>query len=112
MVKSLFRRKISKAKRRAIWITHIGSHIFSAKCLSCGTTPIDPFTFESGHIVAHSKGGDDTINNLVPICSLCNRDMGAMDMRIYMKQQFNRILTNILNRMKKINTKVKQSIDE
>ena len=104
------RRPIPKAKRRAIWIKHIGSHIFSADCLSCGSMPIDPFSFESGHVVAHSKGGSDAIDNLVPICSICNKDMGTMDMRQYMRNQFNRVLGKVLVQMRGLNTKAQRAV--
>ena len=111
-MKAKRRRPIPKAKRRAIWIKHMGTHIFTARCLSCGSTPIDPFSFESGHIIAHSKGGSDSIDNLVPICSICNRDMGTMDMRLYMRKQFNRILKHVLEHMKLLNHKLQKTIDK
>lgn len=105
------RKTIPKGKRRAIWIKHIGSHIFTTNCLSCGSTPIDPFSFESGHIIAHSKGGSTHINNLIPICSICNKDMGVIDMRVYMKQEYNRTLDKILQKLQKINKKIQNIID-
>ena len=104
------RRPIPKAKRRAIWVKHIGSHIFTTNCPSCGSNPIDPFIFEAGHIIAHSKGGADTIDNLIPICAMCNRDMGTCDMREFMKIQYNRILKQVLENMKLLNNKATKII--
>jgi hypothetical protein len=38
---------------------------------------------ECGHIKAHALGGDIGIDNLVPICKTCNKDMGIMDLHEY-----------------------------
>ena len=35
-----------------------------------------PFNFEAGHIIPESKGGSTHIENLLPICSPCNKSMG------------------------------------
>jgi 5-methylcytosine-specific restriction endonuclease McrA len=105
------RKRIPKAKRRAIWVKYVGEYIFKAKCLCCNSNTIDPFTFESGHIEAHSKGGSDDISNLVPICSICNRDMGDQNLKIFMQQQFKLVLNNVLTKLNRINNRVKKIID-
>lgn len=105
------RKRIPKAKRRAIWIKHIGAYIFTAKCLCCNSKRIDPFDFEAGHIEAHSKGGSDDISNLIPICSTCNRDMGTQNLRVFMRNQFKLVLNNVISKMDIINKKVKKIID-
>jgi len=38
---------------------------------------------ECGHIIAFARGGSSSDTNLEPICRICNRDMGIMDMRDY-----------------------------
>ncbi len=38
---------------------------------------------ECGHIKAHALGGDTSVNNLMPICKCCNKDMGIMDLFEY-----------------------------
>ena len=38
-------------------------------------TPITPFTFEVGHNKPYSNGGKLEINNLLPICSTCNKSI-------------------------------------
>lgn len=35
-----------------------------------------PFNFEAGHVIPESKGGKTHIENLLPICSTCNKSMG------------------------------------
>jgi len=36
--------------------------------------------FECGHIIAHSKGGPTTLDNLRAICGSCNRNMSSENM--------------------------------
>lgn len=38
---------------------------------------------ECGHIHAHALGGTDTVDNMMPVCKTCNRDMGIMHMLEY-----------------------------
>jgi hypothetical protein len=38
---------------------------------------------ECGHIKAHALGGDITLDNLMPVCKTCNKDMGIMDLFEY-----------------------------
>jgi len=37
---------------------------------------ITPFTFQCGHNIPESKGGETDISNLRPICANCNLSMG------------------------------------
>ena len=105
------RKKIAKSKRRAIWVKYIGEYIFKAKCLCCNSKNIDPFDFEAGHIKAHSKGGTDDIKNLVPICSICNKDMGDQNLKIFMRKIFKQNLSNVLKKISIINKKAKNISD-
>lgn len=106
------RRAIPKAKRRAIWVQHIGEYIFRTTCTSCGSKEIDAFDFEAGHVRAHSKGGSDDIKNLVPICGICNKSMGDQNMKKFMKIHFKRILQKILGHKKILNRKLKKLHDD
>ena len=38
---------------------------------------------ECGHVKAHALGGDITVDNLMPVCKTCNKDMGIMDLFEY-----------------------------
>lgn len=70
------RQKIPAALRQAVWLKHNGP-VFYAKCkVSWCNTQISVFNYEAGHDIAHSKGGPANIDNLMPICSSCNRSMG------------------------------------
>jgi hypothetical protein len=70
------KQKIPTALRNQVWITRMGE-IFVAKCPTTWcTNKITPFTFEAGHDIPESKGGQMTLENLIPICSSCNKSMG------------------------------------
>lgn len=68
-------RTIPKSLRILVWNTYIGEGRGTWKCL-CGTT-ISQQTFECGHVIAASKKGETNLENLRPICSTCNKSMGA-----------------------------------
>lgn len=72
--------KISKARRKRLKLAKLkGTHtkrewdklvkIFGGVCLRCGD-PNKPITKD--HIIPLHKGGDDTIQNLQPLCLECN----------------------------------------
>jgi 5-methylcytosine-specific restriction endonuclease McrA len=63
--------------REEVWIKQMG-RAFEGKCPTTWCTyTITVFDFESGHNIPESRGGPTTIENLVPICSRCNRSMGS-----------------------------------
>jgi len=66
---------ISKMTRIKVWNTHIGEEIGKTKCLCCNEISITQSIFECGHIIAEAKGGKTEVNNLIPICSTCNKSM-------------------------------------
>ena len=43
-------------------------------------------TYECGHVHAEKNGGSNTLNNLRPICSGCNRSMGIKNMELFIKE--------------------------
>ena len=74
------KKKISPQIRFDVWKTYIGDKI-EAKCFCCWKARITPFTynntFHAGHIKSEANGGRISIDNLLPICSDCNKDMSA-----------------------------------
>jgi hypothetical protein len=76
---------IPKIKKQEIWNKYIGEK-FKSKCLCCNLNDITPFDFECGHILAKSKGGELTHENLRPICRKCNQSMGNENMIDFMKK--------------------------
>jgi len=74
------RKKIPKAVRKAVWNKYIDNKKLSGLCyVGCGNE-IQIDNFELGHVIAFSKGGEDTLDNLRPICLLCNRSMGTQNL--------------------------------
>lgn len=74
--KTLTRTSIPKAIREQTWIRYNGPK-FESKCnVTWCQNIITPFTFEVGHNIPASRGGDTNIDNLRPICTGCNRSMG------------------------------------
>lgn len=75
--------KIHHTIRIKVWNKHIGVEVGRALCLCCKKNHITQHQFICGHVVSHAQGGEIDIDNLRPICSTCNRDMGCTDMRIF-----------------------------
>ena len=74
------KKKIAAALREQVWIRSLGE-TFSSKCtVGWCNNPITVFTFQCGHVLAESKNGPTTLENLRPICSRCNQSMGTMHM--------------------------------
>ena len=72
------KKSIPKAVRSNVWIEYIGKQFESDCYVTWCTNIITPFSFEVGHNIQESKGGQTTIDNLRPICSQCNKSMGNM----------------------------------
>ena len=67
---------IPKSLRKEVWLKSFGK-VYEHKCsIDWCTNIIDVFNFECGHNLPESKHGETNINNLVAICSLCNKSMG------------------------------------
>lgn len=76
---------IPAAVRFALWNAAFGEHQGVGSCFCCGRQ-ISQQIFEAGHVVATSKGGSDALDNLRPICSMCNKSMGNTDMMEFIQK--------------------------
>ena len=80
--------KTNKSKKKNIphavkvkcWNTHVGELVPKVNCLCCDNVSITQHNFHCGHIIAETHGGTLDINNLLPICNVCNSSMGSMNM--------------------------------
>jgi len=65
---------IGSALKKAVWEKHKkpGNIV---NCYHCKTN-LDFTEFECGHIISVAEGGNTTVNNLTPVCSMCNRSVG------------------------------------
>ena len=76
---------IPKALREKVWYSYIIRKNQHYVCYCCESTPITPFNFECGHVHAKSKGGEINLQNLRPICTLCNRSMHTKNLYEFKK---------------------------
>ena len=73
------RKAIPKAVKDSVWDTTFGASKGIGKCYVCDSE-INSKCFDCGHIIAVSNGGDNSKDNLKPICSTCNKSMGTKNM--------------------------------
>ena len=78
------KKSISSTLKRLVWNTNIGEAIGKSKCTCCKSTDITQLSFNCGHIIAESNGGDTIVSNLKPICQNCNSSMGTKNMNDFM----------------------------
>jgi len=82
------KKTIPKILKTHVWYTHVGKEIGMTKCLCCNRNEITQMDFDCGHIIAEKKGGPTTIENLLPICTRCNRSMRTMNMNEFKEKYF------------------------
>jgi hypothetical protein len=83
-VTNVKRKPLKVAVRNKVWNMFIGINIGQSICFCCNEEPITKSNFECGHIQAFSDDGDDTVNNLRPICGSCNKSIGTENMETFM----------------------------
>lgn len=79
---------IPKSLKILIWNKYIGDEIGKHKCLCCNNVFIYQSNFEAGHIIAEVNGGKTNETNLKPICSVCNKSMGTINMIDFQTKHF------------------------
>lgn len=73
------KRKNLNSLRIPLWELRIGKNKEIGKCYLCGNE-INIKTYHISHIEAHSRGGEDKIENLQVLCQNCNLQMGNTNM--------------------------------
>lgn len=68
------KKSIPKPLRKAVWDKYIGIEAGIGECYTCKST-IDKMDFECGHVIAESNGGTTNLQNLRPVCGMCNKSM-------------------------------------
>jgi phage/plasmid-associated DNA primase len=99
MSKNVKKTTIPKSMRIAVWDKYIGEEIGKTKCLSCNIHDISQLNFECGHIIAESKGGETSIENLRPVCNICNKSMATKNLFDFQNKVNSKII--LLNEIKK-----------
>jgi 5-methylcytosine-specific restriction endonuclease McrA len=79
------RESIPKCVRNALWIIFFKDSR-TGVCQCCLREQITIGNFHAGHIKAHINGGLTTLDNLTPICMLCNTSMGPYDLNEFIKK--------------------------
>lgn len=87
------KKKVSKRKKtipknikNMVWDRYFGENVGKHLCFCCNKNWIRQNSFEAGHFIAESKGGETNVENLRPICKECNGSMGSKDMGEFMKE--------------------------
>lgn len=71
-----------------LWNHYFGINDRTGKCfVGCGRT-IENTNFECGHVLSKSNEGDNSLENLRPICRNCNSSMKDTHLYAYMKEKF------------------------
>jgi 5-methylcytosine-specific restriction endonuclease McrA len=70
------------------------------KCDICESNVIKFEDFEAGHIVARNMGGETKLNNLLPMCSHCNRTMSTRNACEYKKDVYPDLYDNWIKKLK------------
>ena len=78
------RKRIPTSMRKKVWTKHF--ELIKGECFCC-KKELYMDEFECGHIIPVKDGGQNTIDNLEPICRQCNQDMGTINLNVY-KQLF------------------------
>lgn len=90
------KKAVPKSLKIQSWNKFIGNHHAQALCIVCNSNVLSQLDFEAGHIISKKNNGSTNIDNILPICSSCNRSMGSTNMQEYIiefhpenLQQFN-----------------------
>ena len=91
MIRRMFstkRKNLPRAVREQVWLKDMGKE-YEGKCkIDWCNNEITVFNFQVGHNIPVSKGGNNKLNNLKPICSSCNLSMS----NIYTIDQWSKLI--------------------
>jgi hypothetical protein len=73
------RKTFPKTMRMMLWSKYFPDNTMLGKC-SCCQSQVDYNLFELGHIISVLNGGTNTLENLVPICGMCNKSCGGKNL--------------------------------
>jgi len=81
------RKSIPKSLKILVWDKNIGKEKGIGECDVC-KSEIDSKNFECGHVKSVKDGGETNIENLLPICSSCNKSMGTQNLLEFKEKYF------------------------
>lgn len=77
---------IPKKIKQLVWNKYVGEEKGTSLCKCCNVTTISQMDFACGHIISENDGGTITVENLLPICSLCNTSMNSKNMNDFIEK--------------------------
>jgi len=77
--------KIPATLKNIVWHKYFETSL-TGLCQCCKVENISKAIFDAGHIISEANGGKVVLDNLKPICKLCNSSMGKTNMDEFMKK--------------------------
>jgi hypothetical protein len=77
--------KIPATLKNILWHKYFETSL-TGLCQCCKVENISKAIFDAGHIISEANGGKVVLDNLKPICKLCNSSMGKTNMDDFMKK--------------------------
>lgn len=78
------KKTIPKALKTKVWNDNISPDTKIGNCYVC-QAKLHFDNFHCGHQIAEKNGGELKLENLKPVCMLCNTSMGSMDMNEFIE---------------------------
>jgi hypothetical protein len=83
--KRVKKEKIPATLKNILWHKYFETSL-TGICQCCKVETISKAIFDAGHIISEKNGGQVILENLKPICKLCNSSMGKTNMDDFMKK--------------------------
>jgi 5-methylcytosine-specific restriction endonuclease McrA len=83
--KRVKKEKIPATLKNIVWHKYFETSL-TGLCQCCKVENISKAIFDAGHIISEKNGGQVVLENLKPICKLCNSSMGKTNMDEFMKK--------------------------
>jgi hypothetical protein len=83
--KRVKKEKIPATLKNIVWHKYFETSL-TGLCQCCKVENISKAIFDAGHIISEANGGQVVLDNLKPICKLCNSSMGKTNMDEFMKK--------------------------
>ena len=83
--KRVKKEKIPATLKNIVWHKYFETSL-TGICQCCKVENISKAIFDAGHIISEKNGGQVVLENLKPICKLCNSSMGKTNMDEFMKK--------------------------
>ena len=85
-VETIYKKEpICKTVRNVLWYIHYGD-VRTAKCKCCLVEDISLSCYHVGHVIAEANGGKTSMENLLPMCMLCNTSIGKQNVNDFIKK--------------------------